>query len=200
MADFYSIQTQTGWRRALEIFADWCKPARGWRALDVGCGPGLFPALLRQRGCRAFGVDLDLSLLQRHWFDQPLAQADARRLPYPSAIFDLVTASNLLFFLAEPEEALSEMARLVRPGGQVCLLNPSENLTMAGAELLANRRNIQGVARSSLLEWARRAESHRRWTVADLERLYARAGLRLFETALGVGPNLARFARGINPA
>jgi ubiquinone/menaquinone biosynthesis C-methylase UbiE len=194
--DFYSIQTQTGWQRALESFADWCNPSPGCLALDVGSGPGLFPELLRRRGCRAWGVDLeDILLHQNH-----LVQADACMLPFPDASFHLVTASNLLFFLSEPEAALNEMARLALPGGQVCLLNPSELLSMESATILVRQRNLQGIARRSLLEWARRAESYQRWSEGELTDLYKSAGLSLLETVLKIGPGLARFARGVKPA
>jgi ubiquinone/menaquinone biosynthesis C-methylase UbiE len=200
MPDFYSIQTQTGWQRALESFADWCSPAPGCLALDVGCGPGLFPMLLRQRGCHAWGVDLDGGLLRQSRLAQPLVQADARLLPFPAATFQLVTASNLLFFLSEPDEALFEMARLTLPGGQVCLLNPSEHLSVESAEMLVKQRNLQGIARRSLLKWARRAENHQRWSELELSDLYRSAGLYLLETALKIGPGLACFARGVKPA
>lgn len=193
--DFYSIQTQTGWQRALESFADWCNPSSGCLALDVGSGPGLFPEILRRRGCRAWGVDLDEVLLRQNH----LVQADACLLPFPAATFHLVTASNLLFFLSEPGAALSEMARLALPGGQVCLLNPSELLSMESAASLVKQRNLQGIARRSLLEWARRAETHQRWSEGELADLYTSAGLLLMETVLKIGPGLARFARGIKP-
>jgi ubiquinone/menaquinone biosynthesis C-methylase UbiE len=198
--DFFSIQTETGWRRTLESFADWCNPPVGSLTLDVGSGPGLFPLLLRQRGCRAWGVDLDEELLRQNRLAQSLILADARCLPFPAGTFHLVTASNLLFFLADPELALGEMARLTLPGGQLCLINPSEHLSLESAASLAEKRNLQGIARRSLLDWARRAERHQRWSEGELEKLYAQAGLVLVETTLKIGPGLARFARGLKPA
>ena len=200
MADFFSIQIQTGWQRALESFADWCDPPSGCLALDVGSGPGLFSHLLRQRGCSAWGVDLDEEFLRQNYLSQPLIQADARFLPFPAGTFHLVTASNLLFFLPEPVVTLREMARLALPGGQVCLLNPSEHLSLDNVASLVKQRNLQGITRLSLLNWAQRAESHMRWSEAELDELYTSAGLLLIETTLKVGPGLARFTRGIKPA
>lgn len=190
------IQTGTGWGRTLEQFAAWCAPRAGWRALDVGCGPGLLPALLEQRGCSAVGVDLDLGSPGERLFPQ-LAQADAFSLPFSAGWFDLVTASNLLFFLAEPQKALLEFHRLLRPGGQICLLNPSEQMSVAAASALAEQHHLDGIARRSLLVWAARSEAHARWDEAALRSLLFTAGLALVESCLRVGPGLARFARAM---
>lgn len=200
MNDFYSIQTQTGWRHALESFAHWCDPPPGRLVLDVGCGPGLFIQLLRQRGCFAWGVDLDEDELRQIQPNPLGAVADAHLLPFPAQTFQMLTASNLLFFIGDPVAVLREMARLALPGGQVCLLNPSERLSLESAEGLVQQRDLQGIARRSLLDWARRAENHRRWNDAEMEALYSQAGLMLLETTLKIGPGLARFTRGLKPA
>ena len=197
MPDFYQIQTQTGWGQVLMTFADWCQAQPGWNTLDVGCGPGLLPSLLAQRGCRAFGVDLDEKALFPHLLYDQIAMADALRLPFSGRLFDLVTASNLLFLLPEPGAALAEMARLLRPGGQITVLNPSEHLSVSAATALAGQRGLQGVARDSLINWATRAEANQRWGEAELHTLFAAAGLRLNGTILKVGPGLARFARAV---
>lgn len=191
---FFEIQTRTGWGRALQSFAEWCRPEPGWLTLDVGCGPGLLPALFAQRGCRALGVELDRgSLAQR--LHPTLVQATAMYLPFRSEAFHLVTASNLLFFLPDPEHALCEMARLARADGWVSLLNPSEKMSVAAATALTEQRGLSGLDRDSLIDWAMRAEVHPRWSEADLVSLFAGAGLILHETALKIGPGLARFAR-----
>lgn len=192
---FLEIQTRTGWGRALQGFADWCRPQPGWLTLDVGCGPGLLPALLAERGCHPCGVDLDSdSLAQRLHPD--LVRATAAFLPFQTGIFHLVTTSNLLFFLPDPAQALREMARLVRMDGWVALLNPSERMSVAAAIAFADQRGLTGLDRDSLIGWAARAEAHQRWGESDLAELYASAGLVLQETVLKFGPGLARFARG----
>jgi len=192
---FLAIQTQTGWGRSLQGFADWCRPQAGWLTLDVGCGPGLLPSLLAARGCQAFGVDIDgPSLAQR--LSANLAQAAAERLPFPTGSLHLVTASNLLFFLPEPAAALLEMRRIICHDGWVALLNPSERMSVALATEFADQRGLVGLDRDSLIGWAARAEAHRRWDDADLAALFASAGLVLQESALKFGPGLARFARG----
>ena len=190
-----AIQTQTGWGRALQGFADWCRPQAGWLTLDVGCGPGLLPALFAERGCQAFGIDLDKDSLEQRLYT-PLAQAEANRLPFPAGSFHLVTASNLLFFHPQPGMALREMRRLVRLDGWVALLNPSERMSVSVATDFADQRGLAGLDRDSLIGWAARAEAHQRWDEAGLVALFASAGLSLQESALKFGPGLARLVRG----
>jgi ubiquinone/menaquinone biosynthesis C-methylase UbiE len=191
---FLQLQTQTGWGRMLNRFAEWCRPQKGWLALDVGCGPGLLPALLTQRGCRALGVDLDPGM-----FTSPLhpalTLADALHLPFPAHTFHLVTASNLLFLLPDPLAALREMVRVLHPNGQLTVLNPSEQMNVAAATALADQHNLQGLARQTLINLGRRAEKYHHWCEADLREMFATVGLYLTETTTKMGPGLIRFAR-----
>lgn len=196
-ADFLAVQTQTPWGRNLALFADWIAPQAGWLALDVGCGPGLLVRLLAERGCRALGVDLDPRVFHPSPLYPQVVVGSVAALPFPVGQFDLLTASNVVFLLSEPAAALHQMARLLKPCGQLCLLNPSEHLSLAAATALADERHLEGVARSSLLNWAARAEAHPRWTEAGLKDLLARSGLQLTETSLKIGPGWARLARAV---
>jgi SAM-dependent methyltransferase len=117
-------------------------------------------------------------------------------MPFPAGLFHLVTATNLLFFLPDPEAALREMRRLVRPDGWVALLNPSERMSLSLATGFADQRGLLDLDRTSLLDWATRAEAHCRWDEAALAALFTEAGLSLQESALKFGPGLARLARG----
>ena len=203
-SNFLEIQTQTAWGRTLAEFAAFCDPSTGSgrRAgpvsviLDVGTGPGLLPSIFAQAGHRSFGSDLDLSLLAAR-LSFNLAQADARNLPFEPSTFDLVTSVNLLFLLDDPLEVLSHWRALLKPGGGVCLLNPSERLSAEAVTRLAAERGLDGTARQSLLNWAHNAETHARWTEAETESLFAAAGFRLTETCLKVGPGFARLSRGV---
>jgi len=194
-SDFLEVQTQTAWGRTLSDFAAFCDPEPAARILDVGCGPGLLPAILAQKGCRSFGVDIDFALLTSH-LSCSLAAADSFSLPFPAGMFDLVTAVNVLFLLTDPIRALQEMARVLKPTGQVCLLNPAENISVGAATRLADERGLEGKSRGSLLNWARNAEEHVRWTEEETKSLLASAGLEMLESTLRVGPGFARYVRG----
>lgn len=196
-ADFLLIQTQTGWGKVLSNFASFCQPQAGWRVLDVGCGPGLLPALFTQYGCRAWGADIDAQMLAQPRLHPLLTQADAVQLPFASQFFDLVTASNLLFLLPDPLSALREMARVTRLGGLLAAINPSEHMSIMAATSLAEQRNLSGLARQSLLNYASRAENHPRWTEQQMHDLLRAANINLLNSSLAMGNGLARFTSGV---
>lgn len=193
---FLELQTQTGWGRTLAGFASWCQAQPGWNVLDVGCGPGLLPALFTRQGCTAVGLDVEADMFLPQPLHPQVLVAQGEKLPFPAEVFDLVTASNVLFLLADPRQLLGEMQRVTRPGGMLALLNPSEQLNQDAAAALAEARGLQGLARHSLLNWAQRAEANHRWTEAEMNSLLLAAGIQPVESSLNVGPGFARFTRG----
>jgi len=98
---------------------DW----RGRRVLDLACGTGWLVPLLVEDGYEALGADLSREMLLNGLERAPgrLARADFRALPFASASLDLVTSFydsvNYLASLADLTAALSEVARVLRPGG-----------------------------------------------------------------------------------
>jgi ubiquinone/menaquinone biosynthesis C-methylase UbiE len=116
--------------------------------------------------------------------------------PFSSATFNLITASNLLFLLPDPQVALSEMARLLKRNGEIALLNPSKKMSVAAAATLADGRGLTGLARETLLSYASRAERHIRWGVGELEELFSSAGCTLMATKPKMGRGLVLFVRG----
>jgi ubiquinone/menaquinone biosynthesis C-methylase UbiE len=96
------------------------------RALDVGCGAGVMSTELASQGLRVAAVDTVprmLQLTQERATGLGLQErisvtlCDARRLPFPPQTFDLVVAIGLISWLESPLWALTEMARVCRPGG-----------------------------------------------------------------------------------
>jgi SAM-dependent methyltransferase len=73
-------------------------------------------------GARAFGVDIAFPMVRRARAEFPegalrAAVADVRRLPFPAETFDAVYSMGTIEHFAEPERALAEIARVLRPGG-----------------------------------------------------------------------------------
>lgn len=193
-SNFLDVQTRTAWGRTLAEFASFCAPGPASLILDIGCGPGLLPAIFAREGHTVFGIDTDFSLLSST-LSRNLIQAEALKLPFRSSTFDFVTATNVLFLLDDPLLALREWKRVLAPNGKLCLLNPSETLSVSVASRLAAERRLDGTARESLLNWARNAENRFHWTESETRELLAGAGLWLDESVLRVGPGFARFSR-----
>ena len=93
----------------------------GALALDLGAGPGMDTAALRQRGLRAVGLDFSRGMLRAgvREFPAPRVQGDARRLPFGDGVFAGVWASASLLHLADADArcALGEARRILRPAG-----------------------------------------------------------------------------------
>ncbi len=114
--------------KALVEFAD---PKPGMRALDVASGTGE-PAIsiAKQVGSEGHVTALDLSAdllaIARKRAEQKelrniiFQKGDAHALPFPEQSFDLATSRFGLMFFADPDLALRELHRVLRPGARAC--------------------------------------------------------------------------------
>ncbi|MER6997644.1 methyltransferase domain-containing protein [Streptomyces sp. NPDC000410] len=111
----------------------------GDTVLDAGCGTGrALPALREAVGPAGtvFGADLTQEMLDaaaRAGRDRAgtLLLADVARLPMRSGALDAVFAAGLIAHLPQPAENLRELARVVRPGGQLALFHPIGRAALA---------------------------------------------------------------------
>ena len=93
--------------------------------LDLGCGTGAGARAIKRQFPRArvTAADLALPMLEvarrrsRFWRPIHCTQADARRLPFETASFDLVFTSLMLQWVQPLDAALGEIRRVLRPGG-----------------------------------------------------------------------------------
>jgi demethylmenaquinone methyltransferase/2-methoxy-6-polyprenyl-1,4-benzoquinol methylase len=101
-------------------------PSDGGRVLDVATGTGLVAKELRARGFRVTGLDQSPEMLARarQRFDGgvELVLGTAEELPFADASFDHLTFTYLLRYVDDPAATLAELARVVRPGGTVAML------------------------------------------------------------------------------
>ena len=90
------------------------------RILDVGTGTGRISVPLLQRGADLVGCDISSKMLARLKDKFPsarIAQADASRLPFPKATFDVVLTVHVMHLIPPWREALREFQRVLKPGG-----------------------------------------------------------------------------------
>jgi demethylmenaquinone methyltransferase/2-methoxy-6-polyprenyl-1,4-benzoquinol methylase len=117
-----SLGQDPRWRRVLAGLL----PADGGHVLDVGTGTGLVAELLLRRGHRVTGLDQSAAMLaaaRARFGDRvDLVESPAETLPFPDASFDHLTFTYLLRYVDDPGAVLRELARVVRPGGTVAML------------------------------------------------------------------------------
>ena len=129
MNDLMSLGLHRYWKRFAMAVA---RPRAGERALDVAAGSGdLAAALARAVGPtgEVWATDINHRMLARgrdRLLDEgrvvPAVQCDAERLPFPAGRFDCVTVGFGLRNMTRKDLALAEMARVLRPGGRLVVL------------------------------------------------------------------------------
>ncbi|MCO5781174.1 malonyl-ACP O-methyltransferase BioC [Citrobacter meridianamericanus] len=90
--------------------------------LDAGCGPGRMSRYWRRQGSKVSALDLSAQMLaeaQRHDVAHHYLLADIEALPQASATFDLAWSNLAVQWCSDLRGALSELYRVVRPGGIV---------------------------------------------------------------------------------
>lgn len=178
------------------LFGQWapqlvdCARVRdGQSVLDVACGTGVVARAARDvvgPSGRVVGVDLNPAMLhvardRRH--DLEWSQGDAENLPFPDAEFDVALCQSALFFFANPERAVAEMARVVVPGGVVALQTyaPLAEQPAYGPFVELTARHAGPEARVLLGTY---------WSQGDIDgllRLTSSAGLSLLESRSSLG-------------
>jgi ubiquinone/menaquinone biosynthesis C-methylase UbiE len=202
-ADYFAqVQATPGWDVVLQSFARFANLPANSRVLDVGCGPGSLARHLARDGHTVTGIDTDPMMIDRAQelaADRPgrlnFEIGKVQQLRFENESFDAALATNVIFLLSEPLVGLKEMARVVRPGGIVAMLNPSPKMTSAEAESLANEQHLEGVARVSLINWAKAAAANQRFSADEAQGLFAKAGLTEVTWAEKVGSGLALLVR-----
>ena len=109
-------------------------PPRGW-TLELGCGEGRVVRDLVQRGHNVVGLELSTTLVRyaaeadaTSWY----VQGNASALPFSEDSFELVVAYNSLMDIEDMPGAVLETARVLRPGGRLCI-SVTHPLNDAGA-------------------------------------------------------------------
>jgi ubiquinone/menaquinone biosynthesis C-methylase UbiE len=104
-------------------------PEPGRATLEIGCGEGRVARDLAACGHRVTGLDVAPSMVRSAQLADPHGEyvlGDAARLPFADGSFDLVVAYNSLMDVDDMPAAVSEAARVLEPGGRlcVCVLHP----------------------------------------------------------------------------
>lgn len=118
---------------------DCARGERAARLLDVGCARGYSTALARRLGFEAYGVEVSAADARyaREQLGLPVEAGSVEQARFPDDFFDAVVLWVVLEHLAQPREALAEIARILRPGGVVNIFTPNGASRAARAQGLA---------------------------------------------------------------
>lgn len=165
--DSTRLQTTT-YRPIHDAMIDRLRSNTPGRILDLGCGTGQLTERLAEHFSTAQVIGLDYSpgmlgeAVVRLGQHAPLTRADAQRLPLATGSVDVVTCSESFHWYPDQRLALSEIARVLRPGGRL-LLASIATVTSAGDDVVrvvttANGRPIKALPPHRLRRMLRGAD------------------------------------------
>jgi ubiquinone/menaquinone biosynthesis C-methylase UbiE len=125
MASVYDGRTLANDRKEIEEVVSKVLGIRPSLVLDVGCGTGTTLFRLVGRVKKAWGIDITPGMLREArkkkgklgMGNVTFLRADAETLPFPDDFFDVAICRYAFHHFPRPRKALSEIARVVRPGG-----------------------------------------------------------------------------------
>ena len=130
----HGVSSQAETQAWQELFSS-ILPGQGLKVLDVGCGTGEMSFIWAGLGQEVFGVDISEGMLAKArekaaaLTDEALRArlhfqfGDAEALPFPTDSFDAVFARHVLWTLPQPQKAIDDWRRVLKPGGKVIVID-----------------------------------------------------------------------------
>ncbi len=183
---FFDQMAQTEWLseihwQLIDRSGDWAERD----VIDIGCGTG---RLLLKNGAAAgsiTGIDLSENMIQAANLNAERAGmagkshfsvGDAYRLPFTTAMFDVALSTCVMFLLPEPEKGIEEMLRVLKPGGRIAMLNPSEKMSPEAIQSVINDRKLTGFEKETLEKWSNVSTKRHRYSQEQLDDMFAYLG------------------------
>ena len=136
VADGFTYHFHVRRARVLELL-----PNHLGRVADVGCGPGVMVEAVLERGGTVEGLDLSAEMVREanerygHLKGVSFKQGNIEGIDLPDASYDQVICAGVIEYLNKPDRALSEIARILGPGGIAIITVPKrwhiDRLTVA---------------------------------------------------------------------
>jgi ubiquinone/menaquinone biosynthesis C-methylase UbiE len=163
---------------SLEVLLELVKPQPHWQVLDVGAGAGHTAMAFAPQVAHVIATDITTEMLDktaelaagRSLANLETRVADAEALPFDDASFDLVTCRLAFHHFTEPRQALSEFARVLKPGGVVGF---TDNITVPDKQA-AGYYNAYEKVRDPSHNWV--------YPLVRLQAMFEQAGLQVEAT------------------
>ncbi|MDD8018775.1 MAG: class I SAM-dependent methyltransferase [Bacteroidota bacterium] len=115
-------------KRRSQLLIQYGRITKDSSVLDIGCGTGIFSRYFAEAGAKVTAIDISTDLLEqaKRETTQPITYilGDAENFPFDDRTFDVVVGSSVLHHL-NPEIALKEIFRVLKPGGFVAFAEPN---------------------------------------------------------------------------
>jgi len=195
---------RAGQKRRLEMIIRAAKSIANMRALENGCGVGMYIKPLKELGMDVIGLEYDFErALKAATLAPDIINAAGEAIPLPDSIFDLILSHEVLEHVQDDTLAVREMVRLLKPGGRIALFVPNRGypfethgIFWRGKYHFGNYLFVNYLPR----RWRNRLAPHVRvYNRRDLERLFSGLPVRFIERGIIFGAYdniIARFGIG----
>jgi len=131
----------------------------GKSVLDLGCGAGIDSAEFARNGASVVSADFTRTavastkeLLREANLPVRVAQADATSLPFKNETFDCVYTFGVLHHIPDVDKAVSEINRVLKPGGQIMAMLYNKDSLLYGYSIVYLRGIMEGLLKKLSVE------------------------------------------------
>jgi SAM-dependent methyltransferase len=117
---------RAGQERRLQMILEAAGERIRGRVLENGCGVGMYVQKLSPHGGEVVGLEFDFErAAEAHEHSPYITNAAGEHLPFPNQSFDLILSHEVLEHVQDDRAAITEMVRVLRPGGRLVLFCPN---------------------------------------------------------------------------
>ncbi len=158
-SDFIRNDIDATTDKALQKMEDYLKGYEVKDVLDLGCGPGFYTMMFRNKGLNVIGIDYSEMMIEEarknaaeKGIDADFRVMDAQNMVFPDSSFDLVVSRDVFWCLEHPEKAYSEILRVLRPGGLAIISDGNYYLHLYNEDYAKSRKASMELMKSKAMK------------------------------------------------